>query len=384
LGFISGFSFAVFYSLAALPLARWADRGNRRTVLAVTLAVWSVMTAACGFAKTLGQLAAARFGVGAAEPGALPTAQSLIADYFPPHQRATPIAVINASSAAGYLLGIGLGGYIAATAGWRSVFIYAGLFGLCLAVLVLFFLAEPRLDRSIQCRSAAPAAESTVTTLRVLAGRPSFLWSLIAISTYTIFAYGLNTFVPAMLIRTLGVSLRQISIEWGLAVSVATLVGALLGGQLGDRLGRRDIRWYTWLPAGCCIGAIPFYLVALNARTFHNFIAFDVVAELILSIGIPVSFTAFHVVCGQARRAVAIAIVQVVIMLIGCGLGPLLVGIMSDVLTGELGANGLRYALMFILVFLGPAALGFLLSSRTLRSDADGWSEPGLEVNYAG
>jgi MFS family permease len=93
LGLLGGFCFSIFYAVFGMPVARWADRGNRRTVITLALAIWSLMTLCCGLAQTFVQLTIARIGVGAGEAGAIPPAQSLIADYFSPQQRATAIAI---------------------------------------------------------------------------------------------------------------------------------------------------------------------------------------------------------------------------------------------------------------------------------------------------
>ena len=131
LGLLTGFCFALVYALAALPIARWADSGNRRTVIAIALTGWSVMTTLCGLAQSFWQLTLARLGVGALEPAAVPSAQSLVVDYFPPQQRSTAIAILTmGASAAGYLFAVGFGGYIAASLGWRTALLLAGMLGL--------------------------------------------------------------------------------------------------------------------------------------------------------------------------------------------------------------------------------------------------------------
>lgn len=368
LGLLSGFTFAILYAIAALPISRWSDYGNRRTVLTLALAGWSVLTAVCGFAQSFLQLAAARFGLGLVEAGAVPPAQSLIADYFPPERRATASAVLTAGSAAGYLIGVSLGGYVAATAGWRAAFLVVGTPGIILAVAVRLILPEPREQLGFPAVGAeAESIRQAILRLR----KRSFFWALTAISVYTIFSFGINIFLPSYMIRTLHASLAVVSVTWGLAISVANLIGALVGGWLGDVLSRRDIRWYAWLPALTCALAAPLYWFALAAGRLWSFIVLDFFAELVVGLGISICFATIHAVCGGRRRTMAIALVQLSFMVIGCGLGPLIAGMLSDGLRGQYGDDSLRYSLVVLVAFLLPAAAAFYFSARTIPIDLE-------------
>jgi len=171
LGLLTGISFAVFYATLGIPVARWADRGNRKFIMTLALTIWSFMTMLCGAAQTFWQLAFARVGVGAGEAGAIPPAQSLIADYFDPTRRARALAIFMASATAGYLLGFVLGAHIAAVYGWRHAFVLLGAPGLLLAVIVHFVLREPRVLPEF--RPEVAAGEFAVHGgLRLGVGRP--------------------------------------------------------------------------------------------------------------------------------------------------------------------------------------------------------------------
>jgi predicted MFS family arabinose efflux permease len=370
LGLLSGFSFAALYAVAALPIAHWADRGNRRTVITLTLLGWSVMTAVCGLAQSFLQLVLARLGVAVTEPGAAPPSQSLIADYFPPERRATAIAILSqGGSAAGYCVGVGLGGYIAARHGWRSAFLVAGIPGLFLAVLVRWLLAEPRCQLGFP--AAGPKAESTAQSLVQLQAKRSFLLALSGTALYAFFAYGVSVFLPSFMIRILHATLEQVSITWGFIVAVAMIIGALIGGWLADRLSRRDIRWYAWLPAIAYAVGTPLYWLTLSTDHLWTFIAVDFPAEVILAIGYSVSFAPIHVICGNQRRAVAIAIIYFSSMLIGCGFGPLIAGALSDALSSFYGSQSLRYSLLSMVLLLIPAAAAFYGAARTMLKDLE-------------
>lgn len=370
LGFLSGLCFSVTYALAGLPIARWADRGNRRTVITVALTVWSIATALCGVSQSFWQLALARLGLGLAEPGAIPPAQSLIADFFPPGKRATPIAILSqVGSAVGWLAGVGLGGYLAAAFGWRQVFVLAGGVGIGLALLVRIRLPEPR--SQIGFPQMGAKSEGATRAFGQLLRKPAFVLLLVGASSYAVFSYGVTTFLPSFMMRSLNATLAQVSVVWGTAISVASLLGALMGGWLGDRLSARDVRWYSWLPAIACIVALPIYGWALNARSLDVFIEREFVAELLLGIGMPSVYAALHVVCGNTRRAIAVATMTLAFTLFGSGFGPLIAGWTSDLLAPQWATESLRYALMIMLLFIVPAAAAFYFAARAIRLDAE-------------
>jgi MFS family permease len=162
-----------------------------------------------------------------------------------------------------------------------------------------------------------------------------------------------------------------VSVTWGLTIAAANLIGALVGGWWADRLSRHDIRWQAWLPAVACALAAPIYLLALTAEHLGTFIVIDFVAELLVTIGMSVCFVSIHSVCGNRRRTMAIAIVQLSFMLIGGGFGPLLAGALSDALIPTYGSESLRYALMGMVLFLLPAAAAFYRAGRALPRELE-------------
>jgi predicted MFS family arabinose efflux permease len=369
LGLLTGFCFALFYALGAFPFARWSDRGNRRSVLVVSLAGWSVMTMCSGLSRTFWQLAASRLGVGAMQPGATPPAQSLIIDYFPPERRGAAIAIMQSGGSVGYFIGVALGGYIAATLGWRNAFLLAGALGVILAVFTRLLLAEPRVRLGFP--SANPNAESSRSALAQLSAKPSFVYTVIGISIFYFFNLGVTTFLPSLMMRSLHVSLEQVSMTWGVAVALANFIGTLLGGWVADRLGRRDIRWYAWMSAVACILGAPLYWIALSSNHLSTLVAVEFVAELVLWTGTFATWPAMHAVCGSPRRGTAIAVATFAYVLVGAGLGPMIAGILSDALSTTAGQEGLRYSLDIMTGFLLPAAIIFYWSGRTMLSDSE-------------
>ena len=369
LGLLSGFCFAVSYAVAALPVAHWADRGNRRTVITATLTIWSAMTALCGFARSFWQLAVLRFGVGAAAPGALPPAQSLIADYFPAERRATALGILTAAMNVGLLLGIAMGGYIAASQGWRAAFILVGAPGLLLALATRLFLAEPRSDAGFAGERSA--TESLPQTLRRLRGKRSYLYALIGISVYCIYAFGVTMFLPSYMIRSLGASLGQASTTWGVAITAANVVGSVVGGWLTDALSRRDVRWYGWLPALTCAAGAALYWLAFAVPHFWGFIGVEFLAETALAIGFPAVYAGVHCVCGHQRRSMAVGVLFLAMMVCGNGLGPVTAGTLSDAFSSAFGVGSLRYSLITLVVLMLPASAAFLVSARAMPEELE-------------
>lgn len=369
LGLLSGFCFALFYAMAGLPVARWADRGNRRTVITCAVAVWSIMTVLCGCAQTFWQLALARVGVGAGESGTVPSAHSLIADYFPPERRATAIGVFTASGTMGYLLGLGLGGYIAASYGWRAAFWLAGAPGVLLAIIARAGLAEPRL------KSGYPASSGRTggvrTALVALMSKGSYRWALLGAVLYTFIVQGALLFVPSFLVRVLHSSLAEAGLTYGAVAAVGSVAGTLTGGWAADRLRQRDLRWLAWLPAFGCVTALPFYLLAFSAERVRSCMLFVFLGQVLLSGVLPPMLAGVHAVCGKARRAVAIALIYFAGTLLGSGLGPLVTGGMSDALSARYGEAGLRYALMVVVTILVCAGAAFCCCQRSMRRDEE-------------
>ena len=368
LGLLSGASFALFYATLGIPIARLADRGDRRLIITASLSVWSLMTVVCGMAQNFWQLAAARVGVGAGEAGAIPPAQSLIADYFSPEKRAGALAVFMASATLGYLLGFVVGGQVAAAHGWRWAFIVVGAPGLLLAVLTQTILREPR-KQLPQLVSAE--AESLRETLRQLMAKRSYVYLLIGLVAYFLVAYGAIVFVPSYLVRVAGIPITTAGAAMGGAGAIGAILGTLAGGFIANKAVKRDLRWSAWLPALVLVLAYPFYVGAFLVTDLGPFIALSLVAGLCLAAGVPGIFSALHVVCGSARRAMAVAIAFFFANLFGLGLGPVLTGVLSDMFSASMGATGLRWALICAMTFMLIAAFFFYLAGRAMPADVE-------------
>jgi predicted MFS family arabinose efflux permease len=368
LGLMGGLAFALFYTLLGIPIAMLADRGNRTAIITVALVVWSAMTAVCGLAQNFWQLFLARLGVGVGEAGGVAPAYSLVADYFPPHQRARALGVYSFGVPIGSALGIVFGGLIASLIDWRTAFIVVGLAGVALAPLFKLVVREPvrgRFDPGGQ--AGAPARLGEV--VRVLLGRPSFWGLSFGASASSMMGYGMFFWLPSFFVRSYGLTLLEASLYYGAILLVGGITGIWLGGWLADRFGAARRRVYAIIPAIAFLATIPFYIAAVTSNSLAiSFALFLVPTALGLVWLGPVLSSIQHVVPTN-MRATASAVFLFVNNLIGIGLGTVALGALSDALSAQYGDDSLRYAILAGTVFYLVAAALFLLSARRLERD---------------
>ena len=370
LGLLSGLSFAMFYATLGVPMARWADRGDRRFIITISLVVWSVMTALCGMAQSFWQLALARIGVGAGEAGGIPPGQSLVADYFSPERRGKALSAFLMAAMAGYIIGIVLGGQLAQHYGWRTAFLVVGIPGLLLAVITRLVLHEPR---HLPQFAVKPADYEPVgTAFRALRSKPAFVNILIAIVLYFLIAYGALVFLIPYMVRGFGMTVGAASAMYGTVSTVGALIGTPIGGGLVDRLAKRDIVWNARFPGYGLILGFVLYEVAFLMPTPTLMMGVLFGGGLLLNGAVPAMFAALHVICGSKRRAMAVAIVFFFANLIGTGLGPIIAGALSDAYGATAGpGTGLKYAMMTVTLLFLPCGFYMLRAARTLRADIE-------------
>lgn len=370
LGLLTGLSFALLYATLGLPVARWADYGNRRTIITLSIIVWSLMTAASGLVAGFWLLAMCRVGVGAGEAGAVPASQSLIGDYFPPERRGGALGIYMLSAMAGNVIGLIGGGWIAQHHGWRATFLAVGIPGIALAAVAHFTLSEPR-ENGGQTGNALER-ETIVATLATLWRKPSYRFLVGAMILYFLMTYGALIFTPSLLIRVYRLDVAQAGALYGTISAFGALIGTLAGGWSADLLAKRNIKWLGWLPGIALIVAMPVYQAAYLAPSTSVLTPILFVATILLTAVVPPLFAALQLVCGGKRRASAVAIAFFFANLIGLGLGPLLSGGLSDLLARSWGAAvGLQYAMVIVMTTFLPAGLCLILAGRHLMIDRE-------------
>jgi MFS family permease len=370
LGALTGLAFALLYTTMALPIARLADRSNRCMLIAVALGVWSLMTGACGLATGMLTLALFRMGVAFGEAGCVPTAHSLISDYFPREQRATAIGILTMSFPIGTMLGFIAGGWLSTHFGWREAFLILGASGVCLVPLVLLAMREPRRGATDIAFTSGeqPSWAAAVRTLWLLR---SFRHATLAgaLVDYTLYAT-LNWNAP-FYSRVFGMSIGELGGYLALLSGLGGGLGVYLGGAATDRLGRRDSRWYMWLPAIAAVAAVPMMMIQYFTTTPRLSLLAGFVPAMLLSLFLaPLVATAQSLV-PATLRAFTSAVLVLVVNIIGLGLGPLITGMISDLLVSRygFGNESLRYAIPASAVMALWGALHFMRAAAYLRDE---------------
>jgi MFS family permease len=371
LGLMGGLAFALFYTGLGIPVAMLADRFSRTWIMTAALAVWSAMTAACGLTQNFAQLFMARLGVGVGEAGGVAPAYSLIADYFPPHQRARALSIYSFGIPIGSALGIVFGGLIASKIDWRFAFFAVGLAGIVLAPVFRLTVKEPPRGRfdPVHATRRPPGLRELLGTL---ATKPSFWLVSLGAACSSMMGYGLFFWLPSFFVRSYGLTLLDASLYFGAIVLLGGLVGIWAGGWLGDRLGRVQRTRYLQVPAVAFCATVPFYLLALFSPNLALTFALLLVPTAMGLVWLgPVISVIQHLVRPD-MRATASAVFLFINNLIGIGLGTWAIGALSDALSQQFGSESLRYSILAGTVFYLLAALLFWLATRWLERDWEG------------
>jgi MFS family permease len=428
LGLLGGPAFALLYTLLGIPVARFAERHNRMTILAICLGIWSVMTAACGFAQeiSLGQqqagaevsafatfihslaawrvvgdttfyyapafivLLAARVGVGIGEAGCTPPANSVISDYFPPDRRASALSIYALGIPIGSMIAAVGGGWIATEVGWREAFIWLGVPGVLLAVIVKLTVKEP--PRAV----SAADTPSFFYAVGALTKKPTFWHVALGSALASFVGYGVGQYLTSFMIRTHGFSLFEAASIIGVVLGLCAAIGTFSSGFLADRISKRHPNALSWLPALGFAIATPLYLLSFVLPNIWMAMPALMIAAIAHYFYLGPMYAVTQGIVAPRMRATAVAVLLFVVNLIGYGMGPPVIGALSDFLAnGQLAqfslttaacatpevqlANatncaagvetGLRWAMMIGVLGYLWAGLHFLISARTLRRD---------------
>ncbi len=369
LGFLSGTAFAMFYVVLGIPVARYADRHNRRNLIALALAVWSGMTALCGVAANFVQLALARVGVGVGEAGCSPPAHSMIADLYPPEQRSTAMGVYTVGISAGIMLAFLLGGWVVQNIGWREALFIVGLPGLLLALVVRFTVTEPPRGHA-EGREAVSEQPPFLRTLRFLWRRPSFAHMTVAAGLSSWVGYSVINFLPSFLGRSFGLPASKIGLYLGLIVGIIGGAGFFLGGYIADHLGRTDHRRaLRFIGLTVLLTAIPYAAMFLS-NTWQAALLVFTIPALTANVYLAPVLSQAQGLVSLRMRAMASAIALLIINVIGLAVGPPLTGLVSDLLVPQFGEESMRYSLLIVTSIVLPwAGWHYVRAGRTIDAD---------------
>ena len=396
MGLLGGLAFALFYSTLGIPIARLADQRSRVNIIAFSVVIWSAATAVTGFAKSFTHLLIARLCVGIGEAGCSPPAYSLISDYFEPERRARALSIYSMGIGGGVFLGYLVSGVVAEEYGWRAAFFIIGVPGVLLGLLLKLTLREPPrgFSDNISVADKPPPFGQAVTSLW---RRRAFRHLSLAAALHAFAGYGVGSFLPAFLIRSHGMTVAEVGLALSMISAVGIMGGIYLGGSLSDRFAREraDERYYMLVPAIATLVAVPIALCIYLLPAKYLILALMLPAQLLGYMYLGPSFTMTQSLAGVRERALAGAVLLLIINLIGLGLGPTLAGGLSDFFRTSLAAGGmeatlataegLRYALCAVTLVNLWSAFHYFIAARSLREDlAAVKSEQEGSVAYSG
>jgi MFS family permease len=385
-GFL-GSAFLLVYAVAALPFGYWADRGIRKNVVAVGVAIWSVATLFTGFSRNFLQLFLSRAVLGIGEAGYFPAGTSILSDYFPKEQRGRTMSIWGAGSAFGIAVGFAGGGYVAEKFGWRSAFFFAAVPGILFALLA-FGMREP-LRGSVENRGTAvqKVHEASIRNFLDLLRIPT-LRATIFSQTLLFFVLASNAFwLPIILTRRFNLSVSKAGLLAGVVLVAGGLIGTLAGGWIADR--RSVTRPAAHLEvgiAGFVLGAF-FITIALLAPMNIGPVPVFVPAFLLAVVCLylysgPFTAVAQNVV-SPGLRASAVTMLLFVSHVLGDSHSPVDVGWISD-RVGSLQLALLITSPTLLILAAVIAATGLRTVQRDVQVMEDAWAERPAEAAGAG
>ena len=362
-GAIGGLAFALLYSALGIPLAFLADRTSRSGVVSASLAVWSGFTALCGAATGYWQLFLYRLGVGVGEAGGVAPSYALIADYFPPERRARALAIFSLGVPIGLGGGAYIGAHLANWFGWRTAFVVMGVIGIVLAPILKYLV------RDLPRQAPAASAESLWKAFPTVARKPTFWLMAFAASMSSLCGYGLALWTPSVMVRSFGLDIVSAGNFLASLLLIGGCAGVFAGGWLADRLGQADRSWYARLPAIAWLITAPTFALGLMAPNLWAAWALLLIPNGLNILWLGPVVTAVQHLVPQRMRSTASGSFLFINNLIGIGIGPLLMGGISDALKKTYGAESLRYAAVGCTAFYLVAALLMLFAVGRLRGD---------------
>ena len=386
IGLLTGIAFGLMYALMGIPLGRLADRSNRRNIIAISCTMWSFATIACGVAVQFWQLLAARMAVAVGEAGGMAPSISLVSDLYPPKRRSLVIRLFMMGPHFGVLIGLALGGWIAQNYGWRMTFLAFGIPGVVLGPLVWLLVREPKRG-GFEVAKASPAvtSEPLWDQLRRLLAIAPLRNVALACGLAGIAGYGYGIWTPSFLVRTHGLSIAHAGLMFGVASGLGAMGGALFSGAMCDRLTQRDVRWQIGLPVIGVALSVPTGLAFLLWPTESPWVMgsllipkamiFAMLFGFFASWWPALSYSAVSQMVATSERTVAAALLNLFMTLLGVGAGPLVTGMLSDLMTPIFGVDALRWALVAVVCLFLFTVLFFAMAINPYREQLTRYKE---------
>ena len=369
LGLLSGIAFAAFYAVLGVPIATLADRLNRRNIIVICVTVFSAMTALCGTVTSFVQLFLARIGVGVGEAGTMPASQSMLSDLYPVQERPSAMGVLAAGGNIGLMLGLLIGGWVNEWFGWRTAFLVAAVPGLLLALTIYLTVPEPA-RRSV-AKPQKRWLRETWDGISLIGRVRSLRRFVLGGTLYGLAAYGIHTWMPVYYIRYHDLSTGEAGTAISIIVGVLGGLGAVAGGAICARLSRRDLGWNGWLPGLAILISVPLLIAMLLTDNTWLALSLFVLPGILSSVYAGPTWAIIQELVPPGRRAVAASVYMLIYNLIGLGLGPLAVGVISDLYIPTLGHESLRWAMVSVLLVSLGGVAAYFRAARSVTGDLE-------------
>ncbi len=374
LGLLTGIGFAAFYAILGIPIAALSDRKNRRNIIVVCTALFSVMTALCGAAANFWQLFLTRIGVGVGEAGTMPASQSIISNLFPIENRAAAMGLLATGGNIGLMLGLLIGGWVNEWWGWRWAFAVAAVPGFLLAITIWFTVKEPVRPAQTSAERAAQThvVKDIISAMVAMSRVPSLRWFTAGGTLYGMSAYGIHTFMVPYYMRFHDMNSGEAGTVSAIIVGVLGAFGAFGGGVLCARVSARyGQKWTGYIPAIAIGISVPLLVAMLLTDNTWLAIGLFVVPGILSSVYAGPTWAIIQELVAPGRRAMAASVYMLIYNLVGLGLGPLAVGVISSAIEPSVGDQSLRYAMVSVLVVSLFGIYAYVVAGRRVAADID-------------
>jgi predicted MFS family arabinose efflux permease len=401
LGIIQGFGFAIFYTFFGLAIARAAEHFSRTRIIAASIGLFGVMVSLCSSAHSFARLLLFRVGVGVGDAGFGPPVASLIGDHYKMDRRAPAMAIIWLGAPLGAVTGAAFGGWMAEQNSWRTAFVIVGVVGLCVGLIAFLSLREPPRGMSDPAGVVTGAPPSTLEMLKFMLAKPSMRQFLIGCGLAATAMNGIGQFFLPFMVRNYHIGSAEAGRFLALVAGVGMASGLVIGGFGVGRAGRSDKRWYAWAPAIGLVLSALFFVLGFAQPTAGGAVGLLVLAHVALFVYYTPTLAIAQNMVGASMRASSGFLISVVLGLVGIGLGPTLVGFLSDAYAThafaigsyasmcpkglpppgaaadlaaacrDASASGIRHALMTAALIAVWGAIHYMLAARQVRADLE-------------
>lgn len=366
MGLLAGLAFTAFYVVLGIPIARFADKSNRKNIVAGAVALWSAMTSLCALATGFGSLFLIRLGVGVGEAGGTPPASSMIADYFDRHELARAMGIFSVGGTLGTAVGLIGGGYLADQIGWRMTFVALGLPGVLLGLLIFFTVKEPKRG---QFSGDTESSKTIWDALAALAKNKVYIWTLLANGCVMTVAYAFAIWLSPIILRNTDLSTANVGLYVGLVTIAGGIPGMIGGGYVADALIHRNARWRAWVPAIVSLTALPFLVLSLRQESLPLLFGLYVIGYALMMMTQGPALALIQAHARPSERALASSLNSFVATGLGYGLGPFLTGVMSDMWQPTHAGQSLGLAVLVMSLMLLPGAALYWLTARAMKAE---------------